>query len=86
MTVEDYQTISDSIDAIDSDAELLDCLGFLQKLSMVCVNKMFYNLPKRKFQLRNKKKVLVKKRERWYSLANYFASLEARLTLYKNGK
>ncbi len=88
MTVEDYQTISNSIDSIDSDAELLECLGFLQQLSMLAVNKLFHNLPKRRFRTKGKKgkkMILTKKREAWYKLSNYYNSLKAHVTLYKNG-
>ena len=85
MTVEDYKTISDSIETLETNAELLDCLGFLHTLSMLCVNKMFKNLPKRRFITKTKKRKLTPKREAWYRLANYYASLEAQIKNYKNG-
>ncbi len=82
MTVEDYQTISDSIDTLESDRELLDCLGFLYTLSMECVHKMYLNLPKKRHYTPVKKTVRISKREAWYRLANYVASLKVLITNY----
>ncbi len=82
MTVEDYQATSDFIDTLESDRELLDCLGFLYTLSIKCINKMYYNLPYPKYYGKNRKTAIVIKRETWYRLINYYTSLKMLITNY----